>query len=165
MALKRGLSMNRVFTYEDKCTGCNKCIEACPVDCANEAYLSSDGKRARALQRDLQEIAGKDRARAYQSPQLPRRGFRGYGGGHRPRVQPTGRPEGKYLRDESRDLGPADRVAEARLPVSARISGAAADGEAGADGGGHPELRRGLQPGAGYDEERRAGRHPRRTIS
>ncbi len=37
--------MGRVFTYEDKCTGCNKCIEACPVDCANEAYLSSDGKR------------------------------------------------------------------------------------------------------------------------
>ena len=37
--------MGRVFTYEEKCTGCNKCIEACPVDCANEAYLSKDGKR------------------------------------------------------------------------------------------------------------------------
>ena len=37
--------MGHVFTYEDKCTGCNKCIEVCPVDCANEAYLSSDNLR------------------------------------------------------------------------------------------------------------------------
>ena len=37
--------MSRIFTYEDRCTGCNKCIEACPVDCANEAYLNADGVR------------------------------------------------------------------------------------------------------------------------
>ena len=37
--------MSRIFTYEDNCTGCNKCIEACPVDCANEAYLTPSGAR------------------------------------------------------------------------------------------------------------------------
>ena len=37
--------MSRIFTYEDRCTGCNKCIEACPVDCANEAYLNANGVR------------------------------------------------------------------------------------------------------------------------
>ena len=37
--------MSRIFTKEDKCTGCNKCIEACPVDCANEAYLDGNGLR------------------------------------------------------------------------------------------------------------------------
>ncbi|MBP5200499.1 MAG: 4Fe-4S dicluster domain-containing protein [Schwartzia sp.] len=37
--------MGHVFTYEDKCTGCNKCIEACPVDRANEAYLTPNGSR------------------------------------------------------------------------------------------------------------------------
>ena len=37
--------MSRIFTYEEKCTGCNKCIEVCPVDCANEAYLTLNGAR------------------------------------------------------------------------------------------------------------------------
>ncbi|MBR5163866.1 MAG: 4Fe-4S binding protein, partial [Schwartzia sp.] len=37
--------MSRIFTYEDKCTGCNKCIEVCPVDCANEVYLDTNGAR------------------------------------------------------------------------------------------------------------------------
>ncbi len=37
--------MSRIFTYEEKCTGCNKCIEACPVDCANEVFVNADGKR------------------------------------------------------------------------------------------------------------------------
>lgn len=35
----------RVFTIEEKCTGCNKCIAACPVDCANQVYRSYDGTR------------------------------------------------------------------------------------------------------------------------
>ena len=34
-----------VFTIEEKCTGCNKCIAACPVDCANQVYLAYDGTR------------------------------------------------------------------------------------------------------------------------
>ncbi len=34
-----------VFTREDKCTGCNKCIAACPVDCANQVYIADDGTR------------------------------------------------------------------------------------------------------------------------
>ncbi|MBQ9377928.1 MAG: 4Fe-4S binding protein, partial [Schwartzia sp.] len=37
--------MHRILTYEDKCTACNKCIEACPVDVANEVYLTADGSR------------------------------------------------------------------------------------------------------------------------
>lgn len=37
--------MHRILTYEDKCTACNKCIEACPVDFANEVYLTADGSR------------------------------------------------------------------------------------------------------------------------
>jgi len=37
--------LERIITYEDKCVGCNKCIEACPVDFANEVYLSDDGER------------------------------------------------------------------------------------------------------------------------
>lgn len=35
----------RVFTIEEKCTGCNKCIAACPVDCANQVYRAYDGSR------------------------------------------------------------------------------------------------------------------------
>ena len=35
----------RVFTYEDKCKGCNKCISICPVDSANHVHLSFDGTR------------------------------------------------------------------------------------------------------------------------
>ncbi len=45
LCLLRGVMMSRIFTYEDNCTGCNKCIEACPVDCANEAYLTPSGAR------------------------------------------------------------------------------------------------------------------------
>ncbi|MBE6098528.1 MAG: 4Fe-4S dicluster domain-containing protein [Anaerovibrio sp.] len=37
--------MGIIFTHEDKCTGCNKCIKACPVDFANEVYIADDGKR------------------------------------------------------------------------------------------------------------------------
>ena len=37
--------IHRVFTIEEKCTGCNKCIAACPVDCANQVYLAYDGSR------------------------------------------------------------------------------------------------------------------------
>lgn len=37
--------MGIIFTHEDKCTGCNKCIEACPVDFANEVYINEEGKR------------------------------------------------------------------------------------------------------------------------
>lgn len=37
--------MNRILTHEDKCTGCNKCINACPVDLANEVYLTDAGER------------------------------------------------------------------------------------------------------------------------
>lgn len=37
--------MERIITHEDKCVGCNKCIEACPVDFANEVYLAADGSR------------------------------------------------------------------------------------------------------------------------
>lgn len=37
--------MNRIITYEDKCVACNKCIEACPVNYANEVYLTADGER------------------------------------------------------------------------------------------------------------------------
>ncbi len=36
---------NRVFTIEEKCTGCNKCISVCPVDCANQVYHAFDGSR------------------------------------------------------------------------------------------------------------------------
>ena len=32
-----------IYTIEEKCTGCNKCINACPVDCANQVYRSYDG--------------------------------------------------------------------------------------------------------------------------
>ena len=35
----------RVFTIEENCTGCNKCITLCPVDCANQVYISEDGTR------------------------------------------------------------------------------------------------------------------------
>lgn len=35
----------RVFTHEEKCTGCNKCISVCPVDCANQVYRAFDGTR------------------------------------------------------------------------------------------------------------------------
>lgn len=37
--------LDRIFTIEDKCTGCNKCIAACPVDCANQVYRAYDGTR------------------------------------------------------------------------------------------------------------------------
>ena len=37
--------IHRVFTIEEKCTGCNKCIAACPVDCANQVYKAYDGTR------------------------------------------------------------------------------------------------------------------------
>ncbi len=37
--------MNRIVTREDRCTGCNKCINSCPVDMANEAYIAADGSR------------------------------------------------------------------------------------------------------------------------
>ena len=37
--------MDRIITYEDKCVGCNKCIEACPVDFANEVYMTSEDER------------------------------------------------------------------------------------------------------------------------
>ncbi|MBR1760110.1 MAG: diguanylate cyclase [Schwartzia sp.] len=36
---------NHVFTIEEKCTGCNKCIAVCPSDCANQVYLAADGSR------------------------------------------------------------------------------------------------------------------------
>ena len=35
----------RVFTLEEKCTACNKCIAVCPVDAANRVYLTYDGSR------------------------------------------------------------------------------------------------------------------------
>ncbi len=35
----------RIFTHEEKCTGCNKCISVCPVDCANQVYRAFDGRR------------------------------------------------------------------------------------------------------------------------
>ena len=34
-----------IYTIEEKCTGCNKCINVCPVDCANQVYRSYDGVR------------------------------------------------------------------------------------------------------------------------
>ncbi|MBQ7514975.1 MAG: diguanylate cyclase [Schwartzia sp.] len=37
--------IDRVFTREENCTGCNKCIAACPVDCANQVYIADDGTR------------------------------------------------------------------------------------------------------------------------
>ena len=37
--------MGIIFTHEDKCTGCNKCIKVCPVDFANEVHMTEDGKR------------------------------------------------------------------------------------------------------------------------
>ncbi len=37
--------IERVFTREENCTGCNKCIAACPVDCANQVYVADDGTR------------------------------------------------------------------------------------------------------------------------
>lgn len=37
--------MDRILTIEDKCVGCNKCIEICPVDLANEVYVTADGAR------------------------------------------------------------------------------------------------------------------------
>lgn len=36
---------SHIFTIEEKCTGCNKCIAACPVDCANQVYRAYDGSR------------------------------------------------------------------------------------------------------------------------
>lgn len=39
------MSKGRIFTIEEKCTGCNKCIAVCPVDCANHAYHAADGSR------------------------------------------------------------------------------------------------------------------------
>ena len=39
------VKMKRVFTIEEKCTGCNKCIAVCPVDCANQVYRAHDGTR------------------------------------------------------------------------------------------------------------------------
>ena len=37
--------LNRIFTIEERCTGCNKCIAVCPVDCANQVYRAYDGSR------------------------------------------------------------------------------------------------------------------------
>lgn len=39
------MPQGRIFTIEEKCTGCNKCIAVCPVDCANQAYHAEDGSR------------------------------------------------------------------------------------------------------------------------
>ena len=38
-------TVGKVFTIEADCTGCNKCIAACPVDCANQVYIAEDGTR------------------------------------------------------------------------------------------------------------------------
>ena len=38
------MSKGIVFTQEDKCVGCNKCINVCPVKYANEAYLNENGE-------------------------------------------------------------------------------------------------------------------------
>ena len=35
----------RIYTIEEKCTGCNKCISICPVDCANQVYRAYDDTR------------------------------------------------------------------------------------------------------------------------
>ncbi|MBQ3366705.1 MAG: diguanylate cyclase [Acidaminococcaceae bacterium] len=34
-----------IFTIEENCTGCNKCISVCPVDMANRVYMARDGSR------------------------------------------------------------------------------------------------------------------------
>ena len=34
-----------IIVTRDNCVACNKCIEACPVDCANEVYIAPDGQR------------------------------------------------------------------------------------------------------------------------
>lgn len=39
------VAQGKIFTIEEKCTGCNKCIAVCPVDCANQAYHAEDGSR------------------------------------------------------------------------------------------------------------------------
>ena len=43
--METSAKIKRVFTIEEKCTGCNKCIAVCPVDCANQVYRAYDGAR------------------------------------------------------------------------------------------------------------------------
>lgn len=37
--------VERFTTDYEKCTGCNKCIVSCPVDCANRAFIDDKGQR------------------------------------------------------------------------------------------------------------------------
>lgn len=46
------MAQGKIFTIEEKCTGCNKCIAVCPVDCANQAYHAEDGSRKVRLDDD-----------------------------------------------------------------------------------------------------------------
>jgi Na+-translocating ferredoxin:NAD+ oxidoreductase RNF subunit RnfB len=44
---------NIIFTKEEKCVGCNKCLDGCPAIYANVAYKSADGKNKIRVNNDL----------------------------------------------------------------------------------------------------------------
>lgn len=51
--------MNIILTNESKCQGCNKCIGACPVKFANEAYLDQEGNNKVRVNSELCIHCGK----------------------------------------------------------------------------------------------------------
>lgn len=47
-----------IYTIEEKCTGCNKCIHTCPVLNANSAYIK-DGNNKVHVNKDACIMCGK----------------------------------------------------------------------------------------------------------